>query len=103
MDNETYEQVSVSKILLEWEMNFLVDGVEVEIQTYNGEILGITIPTKVELTITESEPAVRGDTSKAAMKDAYLETGLRVKVPIFVEQGEKIVVSTIDGTYVSRA
>jgi elongation factor P len=84
-------------------MNFLVDGVEVEIQTYNGEILGITIPTKVELTITESEPAVRGDTSKAAMKDAYLETGLRVKVPIFVEQGEKIVVSTIDGTYVSRA
>lgn len=103
MDNETYEQVSVSKVLLEWEMNFLVDGVEVEIQTYNGEILGITIPTKVELTITESEPAVRGDTSKAAMKDAYLETGLRVKVPIFVEQGEKIVVSTIDGTYVSRA
>jgi elongation factor P len=103
MDNETYEQVSVSKVLLEWEMNFLVDGVEVEIQTYNGEILGITIPTKVELLITESEPAVRGDTSKAAMKDAYLETGLRVKVPIFVEQGEKIVVSTIDGTYVSRA
>ena len=59
MDNETYEQVSVSKVLLEWEMNFLVDGVEVEIMTYNGEILGITIPTKVELLITESYTGVK--------------------------------------------
>lgn len=103
MDNESYEQVSVPKSLLEWEMNFLVSGVEVEIMTYNGEILGITIPTKVTLNITESEPAVRGDTSKTAMKDAILETGFKTKVPIFVEQGEDIIVSTEDGSYVSRA
>ena len=103
MDNETYDQISVSKELLEWEMKFLVTDVEVEIMTYNGEILGITLPTKVTLEITESEPAVRGDTSKTAMKDAIVETGLLVKVPIFVEQGEKIIVSTADGSYVSRA
>ena len=103
MDNETYEQISVSKALLEWEVNFLVAGVEVEVMTYNGEILGLTLPVKVTLQITESEPAVRGDTTKTPMKDAILETGLKVKVPIFVEQGESIVVSTEDGTYVSRA
>jgi len=103
MDNETYDQVSIPKAILEWEMNFLISGVEVEIMTYNGEILGITLPTKVTLNITESEPAVRGDTSKTAMKDAVLETGLKVKVPIFVEQGEDIIVSNEDGSYVSRA
>ena len=103
MDNESYEQISVSKTLLEWEVNFLVAGVEVEIMNYNGEILGITIPPKVELEITESEPAVRGDTSKTAMKDAILETGFKVKVPIFVEEGDSVVVSTETGEYVSRA
>ena len=103
MDNESYEQISVAKNLLEWEVNFLVSGVEVEIMTYNGEILGITLPAKVTLNVAESEPAVRGDTSKAAMKDAILETGFKTKVPIFVEQGEDIVVSTEDGSYVSRA
>lgn len=103
MDNESYDQISVSKTLLEWDINFLVAGVEVEIMTYNGEILGITLPTKVKLNITQSEPAVRGDTSKTAMKDAIVETGFKVKVPIFVEQGEDIIVSTLDGTYVSRA
>ena len=103
MDNESYEQISVAKTLLEWEVNFLVSGVEVEIMTYNGEILGITLPAKVTLNVAESEPAVRGDTSKAAMKDAILETGFKTKVPIFVEQGEDIVVSTEDGSYVSRA
>lgn len=103
MDNESYDQISVSKVQLEWECNFLVAGVEVEIMTYQGEILGITLPPKVQLNITESEPAVRGDTSKTAMKDAILETGFKIKVPIFVEQGEDVIVSTVDGTYVSRA
>lgn len=103
MDNETYEQISISKSLLEWEVNFLISGVEVEIMTYESEILGVTLPTKVTLQITESEPAVRGDTSKTAMKDAVLETGFKTKVPIFVEQGDSIVVSTEDGSYVSRA
>ncbi len=103
MDNETYEQLSVTKVLLEWELNFLRDGVEVEIMTYNGEILGLTMPAKVTLHITESAPAVRGDTSKTALKDAILETGLKIKVPLFVEEGDDVIVSTETGDYVSRA
>jgi elongation factor P len=103
MDNETYDQISVSKTLLEWEVNFLVAGVEVEIMQYNGEILGVTLPVKVKMNIAQSEPAVRGDTTKTPMKDAVLETGFKTKVPIFVEEGEDIIVSTEDGSYVSRA
>lgn len=103
MDNETYEQISLPKEKLEWEINFLKEGIEVEILEYNGEILGISLPAKVALEITECEPAVRGDTVNKAMKDAYLETGLKVRVPLFIEQGESIWVFTDDGRYDSRA
>ena len=103
MNNETYEQISVPKERLEWECNFLTEGVEVEILTYEGEILGITLPAKVTLKVVESAPAVRGDTSKNALKDAVLETGLKTKVQLFIEEGDEIVVSTEDGSYVSRA
>ena len=103
MNNETYEQINVPKERLEWEVNFLRDGVEVEILTYEGEILGITLPAKVTLKVVESAPAVRGDTSKNALKDAVLETGLKTKVQLFIEEGDEIIVSTEDGSYVSRA
>ena len=78
-------------------------GVEVEILSYDGEIWGITLPAKVTLKVVESAPAVRGDTSKNALKDAVLETGLKTKVQLFVEEGDEIIVSTEDGSYVSRA
>ena len=103
MDNTTYEQISLSKDRLKWEMNFLKEGSEVEILDYEGEILGISLPAKVALKIVECEPAVRGDTVNKAMKDAYLETGLKVRVPLFIEQGESVWVFTNDGTYDSRA
>ena len=70
---------------------------------YEGELLGIDLPDKVELEVTETEPAVRGNTTNNALKDATLETGLVVKVPMFIEQGEKILVTTADGKYSSRA
>lgn len=103
MDNNTYEQISLSKEKLEWELKFLKEGSEVEILDYEGEILGISLPAKVALQITECEPAVRGDTVNKAMKDAYLETGLKVRVPLFIEQGESVWVFTADGSYDSRA
>ena len=65
--------------------------------------MGINLPAKVALKIVECEPAVRGDTVNKAMKDAILETGLKVRVPLFVNQGEEILVYTTDGTYDSRA
>ena len=103
MDNETYEQIEINKDRLEWEKNFLVSGSEIEILFYEEEILGISLPSTVALTITECEPGVRGDTVNKAMKQATLETGLRTKVPLFINNGEKILVRTDTGEYDGRA
>ena len=103
MDLDTYDQISIAKARLEWESNFLVPEATVTITMYENEIIGIELPAKVTLKIVECEPAVRGDTVNKAMKDAYLETGLKVRVPLFVENGESIVVFTNDGSYDSRA
>ena len=70
---------------------------------YEGELLGLILPDKVEFTVVETEPAVKGNTTNNAIKDAIVETGLVVKVPLFIEQGEKILVTTADGKYSSRA
>ena len=103
MDNDTYEQIEINKDRLEWEKNFLVSGSEIEILFYDEEILGISLPSTVALTITECEPGVRGDTVNKAMKQAVLETGLRTKVPLFINNGEKILVRTDTGEYDGRA
>ena len=103
MDQETYEQVEIPHSRLEWELQFLKENLEVEITSYDGEILGINLPAKVQLHITECQPAVRGDTVNKAMKDATVETGLKIRVPLFIEQGEKVWVFTEDGSYDSRA
>ena len=103
MNNETYEQISISKTLLGNAMNFLVPELAVEICTYEGEVLAVNLPAKVALTITHTEPGVSGDTQTRALKDATCETGLLIKVPLFIEQDEKVWVKTEDGTYDSRA
>ncbi len=103
MDNDTYEQIEINKDRLEWEKNFLVSGSEIEILFYDDEILGISLPSTVALTITECEPGVRGDTVNKAMKQAVLETGLKTKVPLFINNGEKILVRTDTGEYDGRA
>ena len=103
MNMETYEQTELNASQLGDDKDFLKEGMEVNISFYNGELLGIMLPDKVELEVTETEPAVKGNTTNNAMKDATVETGLLVKVPLFIEQGEKIIVSTSDGKYVSRA
>ena len=103
MDQETYEQIEISKDRLEWELQFLKGDEIVDITSYEGEILGITLPAKVALQITDCEPAVRGDTVNKAMKDAILETGLKVRVPLFIENGETILVRTDNAEYDGRA
>ena len=103
MDQVTYDQVEIPKSKLEWEMNFLVADAEIEILAYEDEILGISLPSSVALTIVDCEPAVRGDTVNKAMKFATLETGYRVKVPLFINNGEKILVRTDTGLYDGRA
>ena len=103
MDMETYETYDLSEEQVGYNKNFLVEGMEVVIVMYESELLGINLPDKVELTVTETNPAVRGNTVNNALKDAYVETGLLVKVPLFIEQGERIIISTADGKYSSRA
>ncbi len=103
MDNETYEQIQISKERLEWEMNFMKESSNVEVVMYENEVLGVNLPDKIALTVVETEPAVKGDTATAAMKNAKLETGLEVRVPLFIEQDEVILVTTEDGKYSSRA
>lgn len=103
MDTESWEQVEVETQRLKWESNFLIENMEIEIVFYGDEIIGINLPEKVVLEVTESAPAVAGNTATNALKEATLETGFVVKVPMFIEQGEKIIVNTGDGKYSSRA
>lgn len=103
MDNETYDQIEIQKDRLTWEMNFLTPNLEVDISMYENEILGLILPDKVELQLVECEPAVKGDTATNALKNAKCETGLEVRVPLFIENEERILVSTADGKYSSRA
>lgn len=103
MDNETYEQLELTATQLGDDKYYLKDGLDVIISVYQGEVLGVILPEKVELQITATEPAVKGNTTNNALKDATVETGLLVRVPLFIEQGEVIVVSTKDGSYASRA
>ena len=103
MNMETYEQIELTKEQLGEETNFLKEGLNVDLSFYQGELLGVLLPDKVELEVVHTEPAVKGNTTNNATKDAELETGLVVKVPLFVEQGEKVIVSTSTGQYDSRA
>jgi translation elongation factor P len=103
MDQVSFEQVNVEKHRLEWEINFLKANQEIEIVMYEGEILGINLPAKVDLTITHCEPAIRGDTVNKAMKDATLETGWKVRVPLFINEGDSVQVRTDNGDYDGRS
>ena len=104
MDNTTYEQIEILKDKIQWELQFLKPNNNVTITMYDGkEILGLILPDKVELQIVECEVAVKGDTATSAMKNAVLENGLEIKVPLFIDNEEIIVVSTADGKYSGRA
>lgn len=103
MNMETYEQIDLSKDSLGDNAKFLKEGLEVEVTFYKGEVLGINLPEKIEYEVTEAEPAVKGNTATNATKEATLENGMTVKVPLFISAGEHVIVSTKDGKYDSRA
>ena len=103
MNMNDYDQIELNKSSIGDNAKFLKENLEVYITFYEGEMLGIDLPDKVELKITHSEPGVKGNTSTSAMKDATLETGYTIKVPLFINEGETVIVSTKDGKYVSRA
>lgn len=103
MDMETYVQLDIPSDRLVQEKNFLIEGMSVIIIDYEGEILGIQLPEKVTLEVTETAPGVKGNTAANATKEAIVETGYRVLVPLFVNTGDKIIINTFDGKYSSRA
>lgn len=103
MNMETYEQIELSKAQIGDEAKYLKEGLEVDVTFYKGELLGITLPEKISYQVTTAEPAVKGNTATNATKEVEVENGLKVKVPLFVSEGDIIVVSTKDGKYDSRA
>ena len=102
MDNETYDQLELPGDTLENELKFIKENMEVHIQTYEGETIGIEMPNTVTLTVTETEPGIKGDTATGATKQATVETGYTLNVPLFVNEGDQLVINTSDGSYVSR-
>ncbi len=108
MDTSTYDQTEIPKERLEWEMKFMKPNDNVSISIYEKgedefEILGVILPDKVELQITECEQAVKGDTATSATKNAVVETGLEIKVPLFIQSGEMVLINTATGEYSGRA
>ncbi len=103
MNMKNYDQIELNKKQMEKEAIYLKEGLEVDLIFYEQELLGLTLPDKIEYEVTMTEPGVRGNTISNATKEATLETGLTIKVPLFINQGEKIIVSTKEGKYDSRA
>ncbi|MEI5908113.1 elongation factor P [Bacillus spongiae] len=103
MDNQSYEQIELASSAIEYELKFLKENMEVQIMMYQAETIGIELPNTVELTVTETEPGIKGDTASGGSKPATVETGLTVQVPFFVNEGDVLVVNTTDASYVSRA
>ncbi len=103
MDMESFEQISLNVEKLSYEKKFLVDGQMVDVILFEQEVIGVNLPDKVKLKVESTPPGVKGDTASNATKEAILETGLVVKVPLFIENDELLIISTSDGKYVSRA
>lgn len=103
MDQTTFETLSLSDEKLGDALRFLLEGVIVRLDKYNGNPIGLQLPAQVELAVASTEPGVRGDTSGAVTKPARLETGLDIRVPFFIKEGERVKVSTETGEFAGRA
>ena len=103
MDMESYDQTTLTSAQIEYELKFLLENMEVHIQTYQGEMLSVELPNTVVLEVAETEPGIKGDTASGGTKPAKMETGVMVNVPFFVNQGDKLIINTTDSSYVSRA
>ena len=102
MDMESYDQTTLTAAQIEDELKYLLENMELHIQSYQGEMIGIELPNTVTLVVAETEPGIKGDTASGGTKPAKMETGLMVNVPFFVNEGDKLIINTTDGSYVSR-
>ena len=102
MDQESFEQFEVNKDIVDSAVNYLKEGQNVQLQFFNDAIINIELPKNVELQVTYTETVVKGDTTSNVMKDATLETGLEIKVPIFIDTNDVVSVDTATGAYRER-
>lgn len=103
MDQETYDQITIAGDLLGNQSKFLVENAIVKVTIWEGRPIGIELPPKMTVTVTETTDAVKGNTATNVTKDATVNTGFVVQVPLFIKVGEELVISTEDGSYVERA
>jgi len=104
LDQETYDTHTLAEEVIGNALEFLIEGTLVELLKYNGNPIGLQLPTFVELEVTSTEPGVRGDSSSGSVtKAAKLETGLEIRVPLYIKEGEKVKVSTESRTFSGRA
>ncbi len=102
MDTGSFDQIALTREQLGDAVNYLKDGLNLELLSYNDQPIGVELPITVDLKIEHTEPGFRGDTATGGTKPATVETGLVVQVPLFVNQGETIRVDTRTGTYLER-
>jgi elongation factor P len=104
MDEETYDTLTLTSDMLADDRLFLVDNLTVQVHKYNGNPIGIEFPAHIEMTVTYTEPAIKGDTASGSVtKAATLQTGLEIRVPLFVKEGERVKVSTETRDFAGRA
>jgi elongation factor P len=103
MNNETFEQFFLSKDILGNSASYLVEGTEVTILQFNGQPVNMELPIKMTLTVVDAPPGIKGDSVSGGDKVVTVETGLKVTTPLFVKEGDKIIINTEQGSYVSRA
>lgn len=103
MDEENFEQVPFNVSQLGDAINYLKEGMSLQVSSYQGELVGVELPITVELKVTDTGPDYKGDTATGGTKPAVLETGITIQVPLFVTQGDIIKVDTRSGSYLERA
>ncbi|HEY1096168.1 MAG TPA: elongation factor P [Alphaproteobacteria bacterium] len=103
MNTETFEQMTVKAETIGEQSRFLQENMAVEVESFEGEVLGVTLPDQATFTIVEADPVVKGQTASSSYKPAILDNGVRVMVPPHIESGTRIVIKTEDGSYVERA
>ncbi len=103
MDNESYDQFTLSEKVLGEVCKYLIEGTEVTVLNFNNNPINIELPIKMKFKVIEAPPGIKGDTASAGSKTVVLETGLKVNTPLFIKTGDEIIINTETGEYVSRA
>ncbi len=103
LDQDSFETITLTEGMMGGALDFLTEGLVIELNKYNGNPIGLELPPSVDLTVAYTEPAVKGDTTSGATKIARLETGLEIRVPLFIKEGEKVKVSTEKKEFGGRA